>query len=355
MEAMFRIEMLGGLRVRQNERLITRFRTQKAAALLAYLACYPRQSHPREVLIQSLWPDLDLDAGRNNLSTILTYLRHQLEPPELPAGAVLVADRFSLGIRASVVSTDVAEFEACVRAAETATGDAARMQALSDAIALYTGELLPGYYEDWVQTERQRLAEVYLLALRQLIRALVKMEELPRALDYALQAAQADPLREESLRDLLRLYAATGHPGEALQQYRQFEARLRKELGQAPSAATRDLARQIASQPLAPGRRQHASPAPTQATKQAKLERAPASASQAAPAGTVTFLLMEMETSPSSRPGREKTLPDTLPPTLPACLQQHGGYLFQQAGGAYRLAFASAAGPPLPIRPIAPQ
>jgi len=35
MDARCRIELLGGLRVHQGEREITRFRTQKAAALLA--------------------------------------------------------------------------------------------------------------------------------------------------------------------------------------------------------------------------------------------------------------------------------------------------------------------------------
>src|SRR5262249_11514632 len=97
MNQVCRIELLGGLRVRQEQRVITRFRTQKAGALLAYLAYYPHPTHPREILLEMLWPDLDPAAGRDNLSTILSSLRHQLEPPETPHGSVLIADRLTVG------------------------------------------------------------------------------------------------------------------------------------------------------------------------------------------------------------------------------------------------------------------
>lgn len=41
MDGRCRIEMLGGLGVRQDDRLIDRFRTQKVAVPLAYLAGTP--------------------------------------------------------------------------------------------------------------------------------------------------------------------------------------------------------------------------------------------------------------------------------------------------------------------------
>src|SRR5579871_2458711 len=104
MNPLCRIELLGGLRVRQADRLISRFRTQKAASLLAYLAYYSHQRHPREVLLEMLWPDLAPTAGRDNLSTTLSSLRHQLEPPGVPAGTVLVADRSAVGVDPAALS-----------------------------------------------------------------------------------------------------------------------------------------------------------------------------------------------------------------------------------------------------------
>ena len=82
-----RIEMLGGVRVVSTDRVISRFRTHKTAALLAYLALYLRQTHPREILTELFWPDLLPEDGRNNLSTALSSLRRQIEPTGVPAGS----------------------------------------------------------------------------------------------------------------------------------------------------------------------------------------------------------------------------------------------------------------------------
>src|ERR1051326_1049542 len=72
MDARCRIELLGGLRVRQGEREITRFRAHKYGALLAYLAYHLRQQHPREALIEMLWPEGEPEAQRHNLSQALS-------------------------------------------------------------------------------------------------------------------------------------------------------------------------------------------------------------------------------------------------------------------------------------------
>ena len=63
MQVQWRIELLGGLHARQGRasdasvRIISRFRRQKTGALLAYLAFYRDQTHPREVLCELLWPE----------------------------------------------------------------------------------------------------------------------------------------------------------------------------------------------------------------------------------------------------------------------------------------------------------
>ena len=50
MNSPWNIFLFGGLRIRQAEHTITRFRTQKTASLLAYLAYHLRQVHSRETL-----------------------------------------------------------------------------------------------------------------------------------------------------------------------------------------------------------------------------------------------------------------------------------------------------------------
>src|SRR5207244_2945613 len=116
----WRIELLGGLRATQGERVVARFSTQRTGALLAYMAYYLDRSHPREVLIDLLWPERAPRAGRQSLSQALSSLRRQFEPPGVPAGALLMADRASVRLNPDAVTTDAAEFEAALASAEQA-------------------------------------------------------------------------------------------------------------------------------------------------------------------------------------------------------------------------------------------
>src|SRR5438552_15147229 len=120
MDALWHIELLGGLRATGDDRVVTRFQTQKTGALLAYLAYYCQRSHPREVLIELLWPESEPRAGRNKLSLALSSLRHQLEPPGIPAGVVILAYRTAVQLNPAAINTDVAQFEAALRAAAQA-------------------------------------------------------------------------------------------------------------------------------------------------------------------------------------------------------------------------------------------
>ena len=102
MHGRWRIELLGRLQIPLADQVISRFRTQKTAALLGYLALRPDRAHPRDGLLVLLWPDDPLDSARNRLSTALSSLRRQLEPPGVPTGAVLLANRFQVGLNPEV-------------------------------------------------------------------------------------------------------------------------------------------------------------------------------------------------------------------------------------------------------------
>jgi DNA-binding SARP family transcriptional activator len=254
MDAGWRIELLGELSATRGEHRVTRFRSQKTAALLAYLAYYRQRAHPRQVLIDLLWPDHDVELARHNLSVALSSLREQLET----SGGILVTDRFSVGLNPCAVTTDVAEFESALQTAAEARSVAEQAQRLSAAAELYRGPLLPGYYESWVLPEQQRLDELFFRALRQLIAHLERTGQFEPAIEYARRAVGADPLREEAHRELIRLYAAAAQPGAALRQYRELERILKQELNATPGAATRALLASLTDE--RPAAKQHAVP-----------------------------------------------------------------------------------------------
>jgi predicted ATPase/DNA-binding SARP family transcriptional activator len=257
MEARWRIELFGGIRVLPasdqatdpSEPKARRLPIQKSALLLAYLALHLRQSHPRDRLLDLFWPDMDADAGRDNLSKALSTLRHQLEPVGVPAGSVLLADRQSVQLDPDAVSTDVADFDELLRAAAHVEGPDTHASLLERAIALYRGELLPGCYGEWVLLEQARCSERYADALEEWAGALEQMGDLESALAAAHRAVEADPYREEPYRAQMRLYATVGRTGAALKVFQELARILKADLGISPAASTRELADRIQQNP----------------------------------------------------------------------------------------------------------
>ena len=251
MNAPWRIELFGGLQLFGDHGVVvSRFQTRKTGALLGYLAYNKEKPVSREVLADLFWPENDPEAARNSLRVALNSLRRQLEPPPIPPGGVLIADRATVALKSQSVLTDVAEFERALKTERGADESdlSTRTNALLQAVDLYKGPLLAGWYEEWIDLEQSRLAEVYTGALRRLTGLLYQAQNYDRALEFAQRAVHSDPLREENHRHLMRLYAALGRPEAALKAFHALETVLRNQTNAPPSSVTRELVKQIASQ-----------------------------------------------------------------------------------------------------------
>jgi DNA-binding SARP family transcriptional activator len=140
---MWRIELLGGLRVAHGERAITPFRRQRVAALFAYLAYYRDRPHPRDALIELLWPEIDPEVGRNHLRVLLHRLREQLDEPATAPDTLLLTDRDTVRLRPTAFTTDVADFAAALERAAAAPDPSQLAPLLAAAGALYGGSCCP--------------------------------------------------------------------------------------------------------------------------------------------------------------------------------------------------------------------
>jgi predicted ATPase/DNA-binding SARP family transcriptional activator/Tfp pilus assembly protein PilF len=246
-EIMWRIQMFGALRAEFGRYRIERFVTKKASVLLAYLALHVGHLFPREELATLLWPDADEETGRHNLRMALSTLRKQFRIPSMTTESLFVVSRDYVGLRKQAVVTDVAEFDALLMEAQ-ATKEAGRLELLSRAVSLYQGDLLPGFYEDFILLERQRLADKWQQALRDLIGLLQKQEAFGQATEYAYRALAYDPLDESVQYLLLQLLAAQGQHERALQRYQEIERLFQDQLQSPPPHSLRKLAEDIKKQ-----------------------------------------------------------------------------------------------------------
>jgi predicted ATPase/DNA-binding SARP family transcriptional activator/class 3 adenylate cyclase len=358
MDSPWRIELLGGLRATRGGEEVRRFRRQKVGVLLAYLAatcCADGRSqrvHPRDALIDLLWPDCDPEAGRNRLSVALSSLRRQLEPPGVPPGSVILADHATVRLNPVAVVCDVAQFESALQAAERASSSLERVERLAEAVSLYGGEFLPGCFDEWVLPERERHREAYLQALIRL--ATLSEEDAGAALRWARQAVAADPLREEAHRELIRLFCAAGETEAARRQYRELERLLAEHLGDAPSPETRSL---LAVLP-APGSglrdlgkdepqlsRGAASRRLSPRARTTAARRCPPEPGASLPAGTVTFLLTDIEGSTALWEKTGDAFKEALArhhALLRRCFGEHDGHVVKEMGDGFLVAFSRA-------------
>jgi len=202
--------------------------------LLACLLLSPRRAQPRPLLAGLFWPDVPEDRSRRNLSNALYRLRQILGDD-----APLQATPENVGVRENAsLWVDVTEFRAALAADN-----------LTHAAELYRGDLLEGYYDDWLLIPRQALRTQALEAMEQLAVAHEADSQFAGALRLARRLAQAEPLHEGGHRLVIRLLARLQRRHEALAHYDYLVRLLADEMGVKPSPETQALAADIRGEP----------------------------------------------------------------------------------------------------------
>jgi DNA-binding SARP family transcriptional activator len=107
--------------------------------------------------------------------------------------------------------------------------------------SIYIGELLPGWYEDWVVTERERLRVLHLHALERQAEACLEEGDSGAAINAAMAATAMDPLRESAQQLMIRASLAQGNTADAIRIYDSYRSSLQQQLGLDPSPMLTEL------------------------------------------------------------------------------------------------------------------
>ena len=225
--------MFGGLTARRSGMQVHRFRTGKSAALLAHLAYHLNHDLTRDTLADTLWPDADYERARHSLAQALLSLRRQLEPPDLQRHSVIVADHRRIRILSTAVITDVSRFCSAADLA-LASNDPDNIKAnCIAALKEFNGELLPGYFDDWLLNERDRLNLLLARVTHRLVQLLRNEGKPEEALEYLLSAVNTNQDSEALCYEMLSLQLELGRIRDAKIRFREYSGLLR-ELGYAP-------------------------------------------------------------------------------------------------------------------------
>jgi DNA-binding SARP family transcriptional activator len=189
--------------------------------LLALLALGVRPS--RGAVAGQLWPEAPERRALGNLRSTLHRL-HPLCPGvvQSKSGSLLLDERVTVDAREMAQWADDVLAGELGRTAPTAATE-------------LRGDLLPGWYDDWVLRERERLRQLRMQALEKLAERFLTQDLPAEALRVAGEAVDLEPLRESARRLVVRIHLAQGNTVEALRQFEAFRGLLEAELGLSPS------------------------------------------------------------------------------------------------------------------------
>lgn len=196
--------------------------------LLAFLALH-RRSLDRVYVAGSLWGDMCEQRAHANLRATIWRAR--------VGGADLVRSSAThIAIRSGV---EIDYHAAIARGRALLEGrDTVETPREIDALAL---DLLPGWTEEWVHLERERLRQLRLHALEACCSRFVVAGDTARAIDFGLAAMRAAPLRESAQRSLIAAYLAEGNHADAISVFDEFRRQLWASCGLRPSTLMEDL------------------------------------------------------------------------------------------------------------------
>jgi DNA-binding SARP family transcriptional activator/TolB-like protein len=209
--------------------------------LLTYLAlATSRGFHPRDTLLALFWPEHDTEHARNSLNQTVHALRRALGPE-----AIVSRNGDAVAVDPREVWCDGVAFEEALEAGR-----------LDEALDLYRGDLLEGFhianapdFERWLEGERVRLGHRFSQAIETYAAQREAAGDFAAAIAQWRRLAARDPFNSRVALQLMKVMAAGGDPGGAIQHARVHERLMREELNVAPDADVSAFVRRLQTGP----------------------------------------------------------------------------------------------------------
>lgn len=226
------------------------FSSQKVQELFAYLLLNPGKNHKREKLASLLWSYQTTTQSKANLRKILWQFQQGLKAYFGSAfETIFKVDACHVKLDCSgQIILDTAVFEKVYKEVTQIPCEnfLAENQALvEEAVDLYKGELLEGFYEAWCDGKRERYRKLYLILLDKLVEIAFTKKAYAQSIDYGLKILAYDCARESTHRQLMRAYYLGGDRTSALRQFHRCIEALKEEFDVSPEPETRKLYEQI--------------------------------------------------------------------------------------------------------------
>src|SRR6266508_2190413 len=227
---MLEVRLFGKFEVKYEGKSIT-ISSRPAQSLFAYLILNAGTAHRREKLAGLLWPDSLEETARDNLRHALWRMRKALEAAS--STHFLHADDVAISFKeSSDYWLDTAALEKL--------SDSASADELMAVLSNYQGELLPGFYDEWVVLEREHLYSIFEHHMARLMSLLQGEKRWLDILEWGERWIKLGQKPEPAYRALMNAHAAKGDMSKVAATYERCVKSLR-EFGVKPSEQTKEL------------------------------------------------------------------------------------------------------------------
>jgi predicted ATPase/DNA-binding SARP family transcriptional activator len=232
------VQLLGQFNVQLDGQPID-IPSRPAQTLCAYLVLHPHTAYRREMLAGLIWPDANESNARSNLRHALWRIRKTLGDPL----GVEVFPSDDLTVTFSPPPACVIDANLVIDKASTATP----LAVLKETVSAYRGELLPGFYDDWITLERERLQLAFEHKMDLLIAKLVQTQSWTDLIEWAEHWIKFGTAPEPAFRALMTAHAKLGLKAKIKEDYTRCVEALEREFGVEPSEETQALYQQLRS------------------------------------------------------------------------------------------------------------
>jgi len=210
-----KISLLGGFQLKVDQQIISRLESRKVESLLAFLVKNQDRPHSREVLVGMFWPDMPETKAKANLRRGLYVIRKALGAHQ---DDLLTESNQVQFNPESAAWLDVHVFQQSLFQIKHAS-DLEKANQLEQAVALYRGPFMDGYYDDWLLEEQQQLSNTYLNALEQLSDCQAALGHYEKAIESCQQLLALQPTHESAYRQKMNFHYHLGQQQQAIQTY----------------------------------------------------------------------------------------------------------------------------------------
>jgi DNA-binding SARP family transcriptional activator/predicted ATPase len=225
---MLEIRLFGKFELKKGAKTLE-LPSRKAQSLLAYLLLNQGVYHRREKIAGLLWPDSEETKARNQLRYALWQLRK------------VFGDQYFESDKISIAINPQADFWVDVSQIDIENPQSISIEEIQKVLSVYKGELLPGFYEDWILLERDRFQALYDDRVQLLLERLAEDGRWREVLKWSENWIALGGSPEPAFRMLIVTHAQLGDISSAAKAYQRCTNILKEQLGVEPSEETQKI------------------------------------------------------------------------------------------------------------------